>query len=162
MSHRRTFADAVSRTARTIAGTILIAAVSVSHAAQAQNRFEQQNRYDPYARRYNPYERLTFSEAGALRAVPDRIESRNHLGRNDETAEFVGTGALLGTIVGALTGGGKGAAIGAAAGAAGVLTRGRFVRIPAGTLLTFRLERGLTIGVHDEGFTRDRLHYHRD
>ena len=63
-------------------------------------------------------------------------------------------------------GGGKGAAIGAAAGAAagagaGILTHGSEVRVPSETLLTFRLQRGLDMGVVDQGFDRDQHHYHR-
>jgi hypothetical protein len=103
-------------------------------------------------------------ERYAVSARPDRIEGRGSVNNNDRATEFVGGGALLGTIIGAIAGGGKGAAIGAAAGAgagaAGLLTRGRFVRVPEGSLLTFRLERGLTIGVPDNGFQRDRGHFH--
>jgi hypothetical protein len=67
------------------------------------------------------------------------------LGANRRTAEMVGGGALLGTVIGAIAGGGTGAAIGAAAGAAGgaavqVITRGDRIRVPAETLLTFRLD----------------------
>lgn len=67
------------------------------------------------------------------------------LGRNRRTAEMVGGGALLGTLIGAVAGGGKGAAVGAAVGAAGgaaaqVLTRGDEVRVPAETILSFRLD----------------------
>lgn len=67
------------------------------------------------------------------------------LGANRRTAEMVGGGAVLGTLLGAVAGGGKGAAIGAVVGAAGgaaaqVLTRGDEVKVPAETLLTFRLD----------------------
>jgi hypothetical protein len=100
----------------------------------------------------------------AIRAG-DRIESREGVGRNRRTGEYVGGGALLGSIIGAIAGGGKGAAIGAAAGAAAgagtqTLTRGRMVRVPRESLLTFRLERPLEIGVADTGFSRDGRHYH--
>ena len=76
--------------------------------------------------------------------------SKQGLGENQRTAKYVGGGALLGTIIGAIAGGGKGAAIGAAAGAASgagtqVLTRGRNVRVPAESLLTFRLEQPLYV-----------------
>ena len=58
--------------------------------------------------------------------------------------------AIIGSIIGAIAGGGKGAAIGAAAGAAGgataqMATRGREIRIPSESVLTFRLERGLRL-----------------
>jgi hypothetical protein len=70
---------------------------------------------------------------------------RQGVGTNKRTGEFVGGGAALGGIIGALAGGGKGAAIGALSGAgAGTatqgLTRGKAVRIPSETLLTFKLE----------------------
>jgi hypothetical protein len=38
--------------------------------------------------------------------------------------------------------------------------RGRNVRIPRGTLVGFRLERALVMGVADRGVTRDGIHYH--
>ena len=90
---------------------------------------------------------------------------RDGLGKNRRTAEFMGGGALLGAMVGAIAGGGKGAAIGAAAGAgpgAGtqVLTRGNSVRVPAESLLTFRLDQPLQMGAADRGFTRNGHHYH--
>jgi hypothetical protein len=74
--------------------------------------------------------------------------SREGLGKNRRTAEMVGGGAVLGTLLGAIAGGGKGAAIGAVAGAAAggatqVLTRGSQVKVPAETVLTFRLDQPL-------------------
>lgn len=73
---------------------------------------------------------------------------REGLGANKRTGEFVGGGAVLGTLLGAIAGGGKGAAIGALAGAgagagAQVLTRGDHVRVPAESVLSFRLDRPL-------------------
>jgi len=70
------------------------------------------------------------------------------VGGNERTGKFVGGGALLGTIVGAIAGGGHGAVAGAVGGAAvgagaEMATRGREIRVPAETLLTFRLERGI-------------------
>jgi len=90
---------------------------------------------------------------------------RDGIGKNQRTGGFIGGGALLGTIIGAIAGGGKGAAIGAAAGAgagagAQVLTRGKTVRVPAESLLTFRLEHSLETGVADNGITRNGRHYH--
>ena len=94
---------------------------------------------------------------------------KDGIGKNQRTAKYVGGGALLGTIIGAIAGGGKGAAIGAAAGGAAgaggqVLTRGRDVRVPAESLLTFRLQQPLTIGQgeygRDRGVDRDGRHYH--
>jgi hypothetical protein len=90
---------------------------------------------------------------------------RDSLGTNTRTGEFLGGGALVGAIIGAIAGGGKGAAIGAAAGAGAgagtqLLTRGSTVRIPAESLLTFRLEQPLEMGAPDNGFTRGGYHYH--
>jgi hypothetical protein len=72
------------------------------------------------------------------------------IGANRRTAEHVGAGAVLGTVIGAIAGGGQGAAIGAAVGAAGgataqVLTRGKEVRVPAETILSFRLDQPLQL-----------------
>ena len=101
----------------------------------------------------------------ALQTTANRIEARDNIGNNKRTGEYVGGGALLGTIVGAIAGGGKGAAIGAVAGAAAgagaqVVTHGRSVRVPAESLLTFRIEQPLDVGVADRGFNRDGRHYH--
>jgi hypothetical protein len=72
------------------------------------------------------------------------------LGANRRTAETVGGGAALGALIGAVAGGGSGALAGAAIGAGGgavaqVLTRGDAVRVPAETVLTFQLERGIRL-----------------
>jgi len=72
------------------------------------------------------------------------------IGKNKRTAEYVGGGAVLGTLLGAIAGGGKGAAIGAIAGAAAgggvqVLTKGSEIRVPAETILNFRLEQPLRL-----------------
>jgi hypothetical protein len=72
------------------------------------------------------------------------------IGANRRTGEMVGGGAVLGTLLGAIAGGGKGAAIGAIAGAAAgggvqVLTKGKEIRVPAETVLNFRLDQSLTL-----------------
>jgi hypothetical protein len=79
-----------------------------------------------------------------------RESGKQGIGANKRTAEMAGGGAALGTLIGAIAGKGKGAAIGAvvggAAGATGeVLTKGKEVRVPAETLLNFRLERDLVL-----------------
>src|SRR5207247_9474079 len=79
-----------------------------------------------------------------------RKGDRRGIGRNTRTAEMVGGGAVLGTLLGALAGGGKGAAIGAVAGAVGgggvqVLTKGKEIRVPAETVLNFRLDEPLSV-----------------
>jgi hypothetical protein len=67
--------------------------------------------------------------------------------RDDVTKGGIGAG--VGAIVGGIVGGGKGAAIGAGAGGAGAVlaTRGREIRLAAGTLVSVRLEAPLTISV---------------
>ena len=67
-----------------------------------------------------------------------------------DTAVKTGIGAVAGAIIGGIAGGGKGAAIGSAAGGGAgfgisAATKGRQIRIPSETLLTFRLERALTV-----------------
>jgi hypothetical protein len=80
----------------------------------------------------------------------EQSQKREGVGANKRTAEFGGGGAVLGTLLGAIAGGGKGAAIGAiAGGAAGlgteVLTRGNAVRVPAETVLSFRLDSAMSL-----------------
>jgi hypothetical protein len=68
----------------------------------------------------------------AVKAEPKREEaSRDH--------------SLVGAIVGAISGG---------------QVRGRAVRIPRESVVTFRLERPLEVGVPDRGIDRDGGHYH--
>lgn len=79
-------------------------------------------------------------------------KSETGLGMNKRTAEMVGGGAALGTIIGAVAGGGKGAAIGALAGTAGgagvqVLLKGKEVRVPAETILKFKLDQPVSLQV---------------
>jgi hypothetical protein len=88
------------------------------------------------------------------------------IGANEKTGQYVGGGALLGGIIGAIAGGGKGAAIGAVVGGAAgagaeVLTSGSSVSVPRGSILTFRLTQPLDLGVADNGYTRNGVHYHR-
>lgn len=72
-------------------------------------------------------------------------KGREGVGTNKRTAKFLGGGTALGTLLGAVAGGGRGAAIGAISGAAAgtatqAITRGKGVRVPSETLMTFRLE----------------------
>jgi len=68
----------------------------------------------------------------ALRTEPDRVESR----RDD---------SLVGAIVGAINGG---------------QARGRAVRVRRDTVVRFRLDNPLEMGVLDSGVDRDGHHYH--
>ena len=69
-----------------------------------------------------------------------------------EDAAKIGAGAVGGAIVGGIVGGGDGAAKGAAIGGAGgtgvvLATRGKEVRMAAGTALSVRLSQALTVRV---------------
>jgi hypothetical protein len=104
----------------------------------------------------------------ALDAAAERIDAsrKEGVGANERTGKYLGGGAILGAIIGGIAGGGKGAAIGAGAGAAAgaageMATRGREVKVPPETLLTFRIDRPLTMGVADEGAIENGNHYHR-
>jgi hypothetical protein len=68
----------------------------------------------------------------AVRTEATRVESR----RDD---------SLIGGIIGAINGG---------------EVRGRAVRIPRDSVVTFRLERPLDVGVRDRGSMREGRHYH--
>ena len=72
------------------------------------------------------------------------------IGANKRTATYTGGGAAVGAIIGAIAGGGKGAAIGAGAGAGAgaltqILTKGKTIRVPAESVLTFKLDKPLRI-----------------
>jgi len=80
------------------------------------------------------------------------VEQKGHdgVGANKRTAKFGGGGAAVGAIIGAIAGGGKGAGIGAGAGAGAgllteILTKGGSIKVPAETVLTFKLDRALKI-----------------
>jgi len=76
------------------------------------------------------------------------VNGRRYAVRTD--SEAIGTAGpprpdIIGSIVGAIRGG---------------EVRGRAVRVPEGTAMTFRIERPLVMGVADEGVDRDGHHYH--
>lgn len=76
-------------------------------------------------------------------------KGRSGVGANRRTGEMVGGGAALGAIIGAIAGGGKGAAIGAGSGAGAgaltqILTKGS-IKVPAETVLTFKLDAPLKV-----------------
>src|SRR5262249_30022978 len=77
-------------------------------------------------------------------------KGKSGIGANKRTGEFVGGGAALGAVIGAIAGQGKGAAIGAASGAGAgaltqILTKGSSVKVPAETLMTFKLDSPMKI-----------------
>lgn len=79
-------------------------------------------------------------------------KGRSGVGANKRTATYTGGGAALGAVIGAIAGGGKGAAIGAGAGAGAgaltqILTKGGSIKVPAESVLTFKLDRPLRVAV---------------
>ncbi len=84
-------------------------------------------------------------------AATDFVEKgKDGVGANKRTAEYAGGGAALGAVIGAIAGQGKGAALGAASGAGAgalteIITKGGAVKIPAETLMTFKLEKPVRI-----------------
>jgi hypothetical protein len=86
-------------------------------------------------------------DTGSVMPQGDR---KDGVGGNQRTAEYGGGGAVLGTLLGAIAGGGKGAAIGALAGGAvgigtEIATRGPIIRVPAETVLNFRLDNTMSL-----------------
>ena len=85
-----------------------------------------------------------------IETVEIEQKGKSGVGANKRTATYTGGGAALGAIVGAIAGGGKGAAIGAGAGAGAgaltqVLTKGRAIKLPAESVLTFSLDKPLKV-----------------
>ena len=77
-------------------------------------------------------------------------QGKTGLGANKRTAEYTGGGGAIGAIIGAIAGGGKGAAIGAGSGAGAgaltqILTKGGSIKVPAETVLTFKLDKPLRV-----------------
>ena len=86
----------------------------------------------------------------AVDATDVHKEGSDGVGANSRTAKYVGGGAAVGALVGAIAGQGKGAAIGAASGAGAgaltqILTKGGSVKVPAESLMTFKLEKPVRI-----------------
>jgi hypothetical protein len=120
-------------------------ALLVVRSASGQGKFQGQSdiAIDVAAVKVDGREyRLETSNFGAA--------GKQGIGTNKRTGKFVGSGAALGGIIGAIAGGGKGAGIGLLAGAGAgaatqAATRGKGVRVPAETLMTFRLETPVNI-----------------
>jgi hypothetical protein len=91
----------------------------------------------------------------ALYVNQDRLDLRGHViaiaGQQEEggldTREKAGLGALLGGVVGGIIGGKRGVVAGILLGGGGAVaaTKGDDVDLPAGTILTFRLDRPLIV-----------------
>jgi hypothetical protein len=86
----------------------------------------------------------------AVDAADISQKGKSGVGVNKRTATYGGGGAALGAIIGAIAGGGKGAAIGAGAGAGAgvltqVLTKGGAIKVPAESVLTFSLDKSLSV-----------------
>lgn len=94
---------------------------------------------------------VTVSGRRYLVSTGDVAEKgKQGLGANKRTATMVGGGAAIGALIGAIAGQGKGAAIGAAVGAGAgaggqVLTKGKEVRVPAETVMNFKLDKDLRL-----------------
>lgn len=73
------------------------------------------------------------------------VNDQRYALRTDRTRIDSGDAGLIGDIVGAIRGGDY---------------RGGAVRVPPGSVVTFRLERPLDMGVADMGVSRDGHHYH--
>jgi hypothetical protein len=84
-----------------------------------------------------------------------RVDIRSDVVRLDEeldkseTGQRAGIGAALGTLLGSVIGGRKGALVGLIVGGAGgaISSRGEEVELPAGTILTLRLDRDVNVTV---------------
>jgi len=89
-------------------------------------------------------------QAYTLDTTDVQRRGKDGIGANRRTAEYTGGAAAIGAIIGAIAGGGKGAAIGAGSGAGAgaitqILTKGGSIRVPAETILTFKLDRALRV-----------------
>jgi hypothetical protein len=86
----------------------------------------------------------------AVTSSPETINGTRKpgVGKNKRTAKFLGIGAAGGSVIGAIAGGGAGALIGGLVGTgagagAQSLTRDKAAKLPAESLLSFRLEHPL-------------------
>ena len=89
-------------------------------------------------------------EFDALYIGEDRLELRAEMaemGESGERGQKAGIGAVLGGVIGGILGGRKGAIAGILIGGSGaiVATKGQDVELPAGSVITIRLERALVV-----------------
>ena len=92
----------------------------------------------------------TVRDQGRTYSVRTSRIERIEQGKGKRSAAMTGGGAGLGAIIGGLAGGGKGALIGGLVGGGGgaagsALTGNKDIVLPAETVLTFDLERSLTV-----------------
>ncbi len=90
--------------------------------------------------------------AGQTYTIVTNIVQRTGAAEGEKTVRDIGIGAAIGAAIGAIAGGGKGAAIGAGVGAGGgaaaaAITEGEQVVVPSETLLEFRLQKPIRIGI---------------
>jgi hypothetical protein len=95
---------------------------------------------------------LTELQTGKGKAVPIKTETFAEQAKAEKKkdAAIIGGGAGIGTAIGAIAGGKKGAAIGAVVGGAGstgyvLSTKGKQIKYPSETLMTFKLAEHLTV-----------------
>ncbi len=121
-------------------------------AVPAGTRIRGIVRYAEPAQRPSRAGRLDL-DFDALFLGPERIELRSRVVavRDDdehlETREKAGIGAVLGGVLGSIVGGRRGALVGVLLGGTGAVvgTKGDEVTLPAGTIVTVRLERPLSL-----------------
>ena len=92
------------------------------------------------------FDRIRLADGTEI-PVRSRVLSVDEAKEGRGTAEKAGLGALLGGVLGGIVGGKKGAVVGAIVGGTGgvVATAGQEVTLPAGTLLTLRLDRPIVV-----------------
>jgi hypothetical protein len=93
---------------------------------------------------------LHTSDGQDVAISTDDFTSRGATASGRQSGEKVAGGAVLGAVIGAIAGGGRGAAIGAGAGGAAgggvaAATRGKPAQLPVESLLTFRLDKPVTL-----------------
>ena len=149
----QTFDAEVTRHARDIAGDVVI-----PRGARARIQIKSASKGDRF---HGSADLVLDMKSVTIAGKRHRIgtadlsqKGKSGVGLNTRTAKYAGGAAAIGAIIGAIAGGGKGAAIGAGAGAgAGVLgevaTKGGSIKIPAETVLTFRLDQPLLVTVEE-------------
>lgn len=128
------------------AGTVVTGHVtSVKRAARVKGRGQIALRFTA----------IDLPGPGNVERIRTTAVTRIAPGTKKRDAATIGGGAVGGAIIGGILGGGdgaaKGAVVGGAAGTGAVLaTRGREVRLPAGTPITVRLSEPVTVPIDPE------------